>query len=235
MKMESPWVRASRLATVVLITLPAPVAPITPVVLEALLMSSATEAAVISEVAVRRTSLPTVCPPWVIRTLPVVVRLDIVISPLVLLVVGPVLMVSVMLATPVLMVTPFAIVIAAAPALRLASTTPFATVAFATATKAPLSVVMLLLMRILLPACRVNIPSLPAVFPVLMASLTVISLFACSVTAVPPLVMAVIKSASKVASAPEFSANWSFVATALAPPLAMMMFFGSNNTLPASP
>ena len=61
MKTPPFCVRASRLVTVTLIALPAPVAPIVPVVLAALLISSATEVALdISEVAVRRMSLPAV-------------------------------------------------------------------------------------------------------------------------------------------------------------------------------
>ncbi len=55
-----PWVRSSRLETLVAIR--EPVRPTVPVVLAALLMSSAAELAVIVEVAVRRMSLPSVGP-----------------------------------------------------------------------------------------------------------------------------------------------------------------------------
>ncbi len=80
MKAAPPWVRSSRFATSVLMAL-APV-PTTPVVLAALLMSSASVAAVSVDVAVRRISLPAVAPSFLTSASPVVNRFDRVMSPL---------------------------------------------------------------------------------------------------------------------------------------------------------
>ncbi len=86
---------------------------------------------------------------------------------------------------PALIDVPEAMVSTAEPGSRCALTTPFANSSLATIVKLPLSVVMLALISTLRPACSVKAPPLPPGLLTVMDELTVISLLACSVTAVP--------------------------------------------------
>ena len=86
---------------------------------------------------------------------------------------------------PALMLVPLAMVMTAAPASRLASTAPLAVVSFAVSVRLPLSVVMLALSKMDRPACRVSAPPLPPALLAVSAVESVMSLLACSVTAVP--------------------------------------------------
>ena len=131
-------------------------------------------------------------------------------------------------------------VIAAVPASRFAEITPFAAVSLATNVKFPPSVeIMALLIAIDRPACNVNAPPFPLLMVglellTIISSLTVISLFACSVNAVPVSRMLVIlngviedvKLGSVVNVCP---------AAGAVPALSTIMFFGSNNNLPLLP
>ena len=146
----------------------------------------------------------------------------------------PVLRCIVTIPEPALMVVPLASVITAVPASRFASTTPFTTVSFAVALKLPLAVVIFALMRMLRPACNVREP--PVVPVTAISSLIVMSLFACSVRLVPALRIVVSTTASNVAFAPGISVNLLLPVTELViPPFVTVMFFGSSNSVPATP
>ena len=87
---------------------------------------------------------------------------------------------------PALMVVPAACVIWATPASRLASTTPLAALSLAIRFRLPLLVEMLAFSSTERPACRVSVPGVTPPNPTMFRALdSVMSLWACSTTAVP--------------------------------------------------
>ena len=112
---------------------------------------------------------------------------------------------------PASMAVPFAMAITAAPASRSASTTPLARRSLAISVTSPpalpAAVVMSALTRIDRPACRVSPPMEDGVPVTVTASATVMSLEACSVTAVPRPRRATMSAAATVAVSDGLSAK----------------------------
>ena len=130
--------------------------------------------------------LSAVCPSFCNDRLPDVVIVCRVISPLVLSVKpAPVPRVIFTFPVPASIEVAGAIVIPAAPASRCASTTPLATVSLAVIVRLPLSVLILALMLMLRPACKVKSPPLPPGLLITMSLSKEIPLLACSTNAVP--------------------------------------------------
>ncbi len=131
-----------------------------------------------------------------------------VIAPLALLVKpAPVSSRIVVLPVPESSVTPGAMEITALPASRKASTTPEASGLLPVSVRLPLSVIILALTRRLRPACKVKSPPLPPGLLAIIGLLTVMSLLACSTTAVPAFKVRVKKSLVIVTVAPCPRAN----------------------------
>ena len=112
---------------------------------------------------------------------------------------------------PASILVPLAIEIRAAPASRALSTTPLAAVSLAVSVNLPLSVLMFPLSNIERPACRVSAPPVPLALLVTRLVDSVMSLLACSVSAVPAFKKLRISAAKSVLLAAGFVLNASVV------------------------